>query len=247
MDQCRNCGKTVQDQYCSHCGQKIHVGRISFHYITHEALHFFTHLEKGFLFTSLQMLISPATNIISFIEGKRKPYQPPISYFLIWTTIFILFVLFLNTMFGDNKVIAYNDYYGPGATTSYAITHLSFMLMFIIPFQSFYLYVLVTHGRYNYFESMVAGFYAIGTIIQLQFVFAVLSLLYFLTTSLPANLWYSDAFKIAYFIWFTISMLREFDHPYKLLRGLALILMIAGTFTLWRVYGVPVIAELLMK
>jgi hypothetical protein len=246
MPQCKNCGLPAEHNYCSHCGQAIKLERISMKYVFHEIFHFFTHLEKGFLYTSMQMLKSPGPAIAAYIDGKRKSYQPPVSYFLVWTTIFILTLFLFVSVFGENRVIGYNDYFGPGSTTGYAISHLSFMLTFIIPFQSFYLYILITRHRYNFFETLVAGIYAVGTVIQLQFVFAILSLLSHLALGSTADLRYSDAFKVAYFIWFTISMLSQFNISNKVLRGIAFVLLAGGTFTFWRIYGVPQIAHLFM-
>ncbi|HEY3387127.1 MAG TPA: DUF3667 domain-containing protein [Saprospiraceae bacterium] len=245
MEHCKNCGLPVENEYCSHCGQKIMIPRISFGSVLHEIFHFFTHLEKGFLFTSRQLLLDPGRTIISYIDGKRKKYQPPVSYFLIWTTIFILTLYLFEKIFGENRVINYNDYFGPGSTTNYAISHLSIMLTMIIPFQAFYLYLLITKQRYNYFETLVAGIFAIGTIIQLQFIFAIIALLYAISGS-PLDLRYSDVFKMAYFIWLTISILKEFSLQYKMIRGVLFIILAAGTFTVWRIFGVPEIARLFM-
>jgi hypothetical protein len=75
MTFCKNCGEKVVGNYCSHCGQKTVEKRISFHYIWHEALHFFTHFEKGFLFTSWSMLTKPGKVVTDFVKGKRKIYQ----------------------------------------------------------------------------------------------------------------------------------------------------------------------------
>jgi hypothetical protein len=247
MELCKNCGLPVKDQYCSHCGQKVNIPRISFGYVIHEIFHFFTHLEKGFLFTSGSMLINPGYAILSYIDGKRKKYQPPVSYFLIWTTIFILTLYFFERAFGENVVISYNDYFGPGHTTNYAISHLSIMLTLIIPFQSFYLYLLVMQKRYHFFETLVAGIYAVGTIIFLQFVFAILSLCYFLLFSSSVDLRYSDGFKVIYFIWFTISLLRQFAISWKPVRGILFVLLAGATFTAWRLYGVPALAGLFMN
>ena len=191
------------------------------------------------------MLVRPGPSVVSYIEGKRKTYQSPVSYFLIWTSIFILTIYLFVQLFGENRVIDNNDYFGEGSKTAYAISHLSIMLTLIIPFQAFYLFVLVTFRRYNYFETLVAAIYAIGTIIVLQFVFAILALLQFIISSQPLNLWYSDVFKGAYFIWFTFSFLQIFSIKQKILRGVLFVILAAGTFTLWRLYGVPQLVNLL--
>jgi hypothetical protein len=94
MSFCKNCGEKVVGSYCSHCGQKTIEQRISFHYISHEVLHFFTHFEKGFLFTSWNMLAKPGKVVTDFVKGKRKIYQPPVSFFLIWITMYLLLIVY---------------------------------------------------------------------------------------------------------------------------------------------------------
>jgi hypothetical protein len=83
VSHCLNCGAELRGAYCQQCGQKANAERITFRYVVHEFFHFFTHIESGFLFTSIQMLKSPGTTAKNFIEGKRKSYQPPVSYFFI--------------------------------------------------------------------------------------------------------------------------------------------------------------------
>src|SRR4029077_7286393 len=132
---------------------------------------------------------------------KRKNYQSPISYFLIWTTVFILFLYLIEKIFGYNKVINYGDYFGPAADTRMAISNLSIVLTVVIPFQAFYLFLLVTKKSYNYFETMVATIYSLGTIIQFQFLFALLALISHIVHPGSVNLVISDSFKILYLIW----------------------------------------------
>src|SRR6478735_4061121 len=132
MSFCKNCGEKVIGNYCSHCGQKILEERISFHYIWHEALHFFTHFEKGFLFTSWSMLVKPGRVVTDFVKGKRKIYQPPVSFFLIWITMYLLLLYIVQKIFGENVVIDYKEYFGPTSTTKFAISHLSFVILAII-------------------------------------------------------------------------------------------------------------------
>lgn len=229
--------------FCSHCGQKANVDRITFSYLWHEVIHFFLHIEKGFLFTSLLMLRSPGKTAKNFIDGKRKGYQSPISFFLIWITIYILFLYLVEKMFGENVAINYKEYFGPTATTKFAITHLGFVLMIIIPFQALYLFVLVTNGFYNYFETMVASIYSLGTIVLLQFVFALFAVIIYAISSISVNLGVSDLLKVLYLMWFISDLIKLFSVKKKLLRAIAFTMLAFGTFTIWRVYGFPAIAN----
>ena len=239
MKYCNNCGQAVRESYCGHCGQRVNPERINFAFLCREIFHFFTHLDKGFLFTSFQMIIHPGSTVKNYIDGKRKEYQSPISYFLFWTTVFVLFLWLIEKIFGMNKVIDYMGYFGPGSDTRLAISNLSIVLMFVIPFQAFYLYLLVTKKKYNYFETMVGILYALGTVILFQFVFALFALLYYAITSRPVNLQVSDTFKIIYLVWFISDTIRLYHLNHKMIRAIGFITLAFGTFTLWRLYGLP--------
>lgn len=240
MIRCKNCGYPLRDLYCGHCGQKADTGKINFSFLCRELFHFVTHLEKGFLYTSFQMVIHPGQTAKNYIDGKRKNYQSPISYFLIWTTIFILFLYLIEKIFGYNAVINYQDYFGPAAATRVAISNLSIVLTVVIPFQALYLFLLVTRKSYNYYETMVATFYSLGTIIQFQFVFAIFALIHYLLYSGNVDLQISDTFKILYLVWFILDSIRLYSVKYKFVRATVFIALAFGTFTLWRLYGFPV-------
>jgi hypothetical protein len=193
MNPCKNCGIELIGFYCHHCGQKASTERISWKYITGQIIYFFTHLEKGFLYTTAQMLVRPGYVVISFLEGKRKSYQKPISYFLIWTGIIILLLLATESYFGKNQVISYNDYYGPAKSTDYAVRNLTYFLFAIFPFLSLYFWIICSNFIYNYFESLVSVFYVIGTIVFLQSCFVIVSILFHLVSGLSVDLvWFGQ-------------------------------------------------------
>jgi Protein of unknown function (DUF3667) len=243
MKICKNCGKKSEGSYCSHCGQKMAVERIDLQYVLHEIFHFFTHLEKGFIFTTIRLLSDPGTTVMNYLGGKRKPYQPPVSYFLVWITIYLLSLYGLERIFGENMVINYEDYFGPGATTRYAISHLSIVLTTIMPFHALYIYLLATRSRLNYFETLVAVIYALGTIIALQFLFVLAASLNYLLSGNSIALIYSDLFKIGYIIWLVYSLAKHFTLNFKPLRMILIVILMFGTFTLWRTALLPRLLE----
>lgn len=247
MNSCKNCGYPVKDLYCGHCGQKAIVDRITFAFIWGELFHFFTHIEHGFIFTSLKMLTAPGKTVAAFIDGKRKSYQSPISYFLVWTTIFILFLYWMEKTFGENKVIDYKDYWGPSGTTKLAISHLSVVLTILIPFQAFYLYLLFARLKYNYFEALVAALYLVGTVIQLQFIFALLALFIYSLSHSSIALGLSDILKVGFFIWFCFDFIKSFIVKMKFIRILVFVLLAGVTFTLWRLFGVPLLVRIFLE
>lgn len=200
-------------------------------------------MEKGFLFTSRQMLLSPGKSVKEFIEGKRKNYQPPVSYFLIWIGLYLLLLYFTEKIFGENKVVDFKQYFGPDATTKFAISHLSLVLAMVMPFQAFYLYILTGRKLFNYFESLVAVIYALGTIVLFQAVFVVAAILVYLITNVSVNLNISDALKVFYLAWFTVSLFKVLPLDKKGIRIIAMIILSFGTFTVWRLYGFKIVAS----
>jgi hypothetical protein len=235
----------LKDLYCAHCGQKADPGKINFAFLCRELFHFVTHADSGFIYNSLQMIAHPGQTAKNYIDGERKRYQSPISYFLIWTTVFILFLYLIEKIFGNNAVINYGDYFGPAADTRLAISNLGIVLTVVIPFQALYLFLLVTKSSYNYFETMVATIYSIGTIVQFQFLFAFLAVISHIVHSGTVDLLISDSFKILYLIWFILDTIRLYSVKYKHIRAIGFMALAFGTFTLWRLYGFPVIMKIL--
>src|SRR5215204_777419 len=152
MKTCKNCGASTSGLYCSNCGQKPVPERITLHYIWHEIFHFFTHAEKGFFYTTVQLLKNPGQVVKDFIEGKRKNYQKPVSYYLILIGLYTLVLYFMGELFGENKGVSFANYFGPGETTKFAISHLNIVLTLLLPVQAIYVYVFLMYKQYNYVE-----------------------------------------------------------------------------------------------
>lgn len=244
MSMCKNCGGISSGPYCSHCGQKLVVERITIHYVWQALLHFFTHAEHGFLYTSWEMLKQPGRIAINFIEGKRKNYQTPVSYFLIWNGIYILLLYIIENSFGENKAVDFTGYFGESEKTKFALSHLNIVLIALLPFQALYMYLLVLRERYNYMESLVIIFYAIGTVLMLQCVFVVLAVPVYLFGGFSIDIRYSDIVKIVFISWLTFDLVKLLPLTYKVIRVVMVLILTFGTFTLWRSFVYPSVAGL---
>ena len=244
MKICRNCGAQVNSAYCGDCGQRPVPDKITLHYIWHELLHFFTHAEKGFFFTTFGLVKKPGPLIVDFLGGKRKDYQKPVSYYLIWIGIYSLLLLAVEKLFGENRVVSFANYFGPGETTKFAISHLNIVLTLLLPVQAIYMYAILMGQKYNYMEALVAVLYIIGTLIFLQVVFVLLSLLIFLPTGQAVSIQWSDIVKVLYFAWVLMSLSAVLTIKAKFVRAITVLLLVGGTFTAWRLYVSPSFANL---
>jgi hypothetical protein len=84
---CLNCGNTYKGNYCPNCGQKATVTKLTWKTVIAEFLHFFTHAEHSFVYTSKKLIAEPGAVMKEFLDGKRKLIHKPITFLLVWGAI----------------------------------------------------------------------------------------------------------------------------------------------------------------
>jgi uncharacterized protein DUF3667 len=84
---CKNCSSAITGNFCSNCGQKGEIHRISLSYIAHEFSHALTHADKGFLLLVKVLVTKPGIVAKEYIEGKRKKYFNPLSFIVLTSAI----------------------------------------------------------------------------------------------------------------------------------------------------------------
>lgn len=87
--ECQNCGHTVEEIFCPHCGQKNIETRQSFHHLAGHVIEDITHYDSGFWRTIKYLLFRPARLTQEYLAGKRQAYVPPVKLY-----IFISFIAF---------------------------------------------------------------------------------------------------------------------------------------------------------
>jgi len=95
---CLNCGATVQERFCSRCGQENLEPKESF---GHLVVHFFsdlTHFDSGLFITIKDLILKPGFLTQQYIAGKRVSYLNPIRMY-----VFISAVFFLALFAGNEK------------------------------------------------------------------------------------------------------------------------------------------------
>lgn len=170
---CLNCGNPLHGHYCSHCGQRGNIERLNWKSFGEEVLHFFTHVEKGFLKTSLLLFHKPGKLCMEYLSGKRRSYHKPVSFLLIWITIFLL---------AYNLAIHLRHFALPeqkglfDATTASVISrYRSIIELLILPFTAFVSWLVVARPGLNYIETVCIGFYLsamLFMLLTLQYVVA---------------------------------------------------------------------------
>lgn len=87
---CLNCNAVFHGNYCYECGQKASVTKLTWKSLLEELVHFFTHAEHSFIYTSRSLFTRPGHIVKEFLDGKRKKVHKPITFVLIWFAIYKL-------------------------------------------------------------------------------------------------------------------------------------------------------------
>ena len=80
---CLNCDEVTTQNYCSNCGQRCNVPKITFKEIFADFLNSVFNLDSPFLKTITQLFTKPKEVVIDYINGKRKTYYSPIRYLVV--------------------------------------------------------------------------------------------------------------------------------------------------------------------
>jgi len=99
-NQCNHCQQTLTSPYCGQCGHPADVVRIDGKYIRSELASVFL-LEKGFFYTTKELLLRPGKSIREFLSHDRKRLVKPIIFTLICSLIYSL----------SEKVLGFEDGY----------------------------------------------------------------------------------------------------------------------------------------
>jgi hypothetical protein len=226
---CLNCGSQFDGNYCSNCGQKATVKRLTASALLEDVFHFFTHLETGFLFTTWNFLVRPGVSSINFISGKRQKYQKPVSYFLIWTGLYVIV---------HNTIINHFQYELTSAIVSEMnIKEQSNILfrqhfnLFIIPvllLSAFLLYYILAKPLYNFTEILTLSLYGAGTYFMMSFLSDFIVGYIFRVNVLTTNIFlFQGILSSVYNFWFSFDFFKRLNLRYFALRLIAASFLIA--------------------
>lgn len=96
---CLNCGhlQTEDDLYCSHCGQRNSVKKLSLKDLIEEFFSSFISYDSKLIVSLKTLLFKPGKMTKNFIEGQRQRYVNPFRLFLSSAIVFFLASALLTT------------------------------------------------------------------------------------------------------------------------------------------------------
>ena len=108
MERCLNCGAALAGAYCSQCGQRAQLHRLSLAALFHHVLHDLVDLDSRVWRTLVALLFRPGRLTNEFIAGRRTFYLPPFRLYLVISLVYFVLPSFSHQAafdIGDNKVV----------------------------------------------------------------------------------------------------------------------------------------------
>lgn len=98
---CATCGRPLTGPYCARCGEKrFRAADYTLRHFLGHLLEALTHVDGKIFLTLRSLLTRPGRLTTDYLQGKRKPYIPPLQLFLIANLIFFL----LHPLIGSNTL-----------------------------------------------------------------------------------------------------------------------------------------------
>lgn len=164
---CKNCNAALDGKYCSSCGQSAQVKEITMKQIFHDMIHAFTHADKGFLLLIRKLTANPGTIAREYIEGKRKKYFNPFTFFVITTTLHA-YITYQSGYFSAPVQQPPSGGSDMGAQIQAEMTrlvteNLKFVdALLIVPLAAFFSGLYFRNPRSNFAERLVLHAFAFG-------------------------------------------------------------------------------------
>nr|WP_321227503.1 DUF3667 domain-containing protein [uncultured Psychroserpens sp.] len=189
---CKNCQTQLppNSDFCNSCGGKVIRNRLTFKNLFEHISETFFNYDNKLLRTFVDLFKKPEVVIDSYVQGVRKRYVNPVSFFGIILTINGLNVYIISKFFkkyldasqliGDlesaeneasRKIIA--------MSSDLSLEYASFLFSLLIPLGALISLIVFYNKKYNYSEHVILYLYSMSVYSILSVIFGLLVLLTF--------------------------------------------------------------------
>lgn len=172
---CINCGQPITNQFCSNCGQRAGVKRITFREGWVDFWARIYGFDGMFPRTLRDLTIRPGEAARLFIAGNRARYYGPVGYFFLMITVFLLLLdlLGIDTLeffreMSKNSLAPSVEKGSAEEKSSLVVLqfmsdNMKMIFFLMIPFQALLArYVFFRKSGYNFMENAVLPLYTAG-------------------------------------------------------------------------------------
>ncbi len=86
---CKNCGHITHSAYCANCGQRSSVHKVTMRETFEDLADNLFSLSAPIVITIKSLITDPGKLLREYLEGKRKKYYKPISFFILTTAVYL--------------------------------------------------------------------------------------------------------------------------------------------------------------
>lgn len=158
---CISCGNEHEDKFCSNCGEKSNIPKITLQSTIKGTFTTLTNMDKGFLFNIKNLIINPRSVIQTYIKGKRKGVFNPVSFLIITITIYLIIASYFPAHRVSNGATGNKIGYDVGRQAGkFIIQYFKFFWVFtIIPLS---LSTKLIFRKYNFMEHVTIAAFILG-------------------------------------------------------------------------------------
>jgi len=232
---CKNCGLRVEGNFCSHCGQKASIGRITVANFLHEVSESIFQINRGFFYTLGELFVRPGKSIDEFLQGKRKRHFKPIAYLIALSTAYFLTTQITgqNTWVGDiitgwmNHATEQDANADLPEVATWFLTNYAYATLLLLPVFSLASYLSFFPFGKTYLEHIVINSYITGQQAIFYTLFIVVSTVIdsYIVGALPLFI------AIAYTFWVYWQLFPQGNRAVNILRSIL-------TYILYLVFSV---------
>ena len=207
---CLNCNKLLRsdESFCSACGQKTVIHRLTLHDLLHDTIHYFTHADKGIFHLLKDLARKPGKVARAYVDGARKKYFNPLNFLLIVAGV----VVFMTAVFSESALSGARRPTSSGNTVTapptpeqqkmyaemgvraakvnkFFVKYANLVTILATPLFAFLFWLFYLRNRLNYTEHLVANMYFVG------FIMLLYALIF-----IPLKSWLGDLALISFFL-----------------------------------------------
>ena len=215
---CLNCDAELipNQNYCSNCGQKADIPRITFSYLSKEFLLAFAHTDKGLINLIKRLAVDPGGVATDYAEGRRKRYFNPFGFLTLCIALsFPIYNLVkptqdlpqpefenLQRIPAELQLLALDAKDRAQEVQHFFNKYINLISVFVAPYFAFMLWLFFRKRKRNVAEITLAYilFIGFGNILSVV-IFYPLMAIFNSPASFSVLLWISLFVQIAYDAW----------------------------------------------